>query len=60
MPESGDSSDDDKVKSGKMPFGSNIHTAARNNYFNSKIKPSLANKKIEQDQPSWQQIDKKE
>jgi hypothetical protein len=24
--------------SGKMPFASNVHTAALNNYFNNKIK----------------------
>jgi len=40
-----------------MPFGANIHIAARNNYFNNKIKPSLGDKIQDQIQPTWQSID---
>jgi len=38
IPEESDS-DDEPIKSGKMPFAANVHTAARNNYFNNKINP---------------------
>ncbi len=58
VPEDSDS-DDEKVKSGKMPFASNVHTAARNNYFNNKINGPVA-KAVHQAEPTWHSIQKNE
>ena len=59
MEDEADSDDENGKMKGKMPFASNVHTAARNNYFNKKINAPVT-ATTQQPQATWQSIQQNE